>query len=287
MFRRVPVPGCTLELLQPQRFAKLPASRLRAYQEAAFNYWRSRGFPYPALSVQEIDTRFRSFARSRRSVFGPGRTLTWSPLGIGLANHFHPQMWHIECQYFRSPMEVFQNDDFLKQCIARSIRINRDRMPLNANNMRVMLSTFTNTKRVSNFRPTAARALYERYSRDGDLIVDPSAGFGGRLLGLLPLKRSYVGIEPNARCVAGLRRMLESLAEKPDSHAQATILEGRSEQLLLQIPSRSAALVINSPLTLRVSATAAIRRRAGYGIQNMRTGSSIFSRRSFERFTAS
>jgi DNA modification methylase len=242
-----PAAGRALEFLRPERLARLSASRLRGYEEAAFRYWRARGFPYPKLSDSEIDTRFRSFVHSRRPVFGPGRSLTWSPLGIGLANHFHPHMWHIECQYFRSPVEVFHNDDFLRQCIARSIRINRDRMPLNANNMRVMLSTFINTKRVSNFRPTVARALYKRYSTDGDLIIDPSAGFGGRMLGLLPLKRSYLGIEPNAQSVGGLRKMLECLRGKPDTCAQVTILEGRSEEVLQEVPSRSAALVINSP----------------------------------------
>ena len=56
-------------------------------------------------------------------------------------------MWHVKCQYFRNPVEVFNDDDFLRQCIDRSIRLNRDRRPLNENNMRVMLSTFRNTKR--------------------------------------------------------------------------------------------------------------------------------------------
>lgn len=247
VLRSDPAPSHPLEFLRPERLSRLSPTRLRACQEAAFSYWRRRGFPYPQLSDSEIDSRFRSFARSRRTVFGAGRSLTWSPLGIGLANYFHPHMWRIECQYFRSPHAVFHNDDFLRQCIARSIRINRDRMPFNANNMRVMLSTFTNTKRVSNFRPTAARALYERYSSDGDLIVDPSAGFGGRLLGLLPLKRSYLGIEPNPDCVAGLRKMLDCLRHKPETQAEATVLEGRAEELLREIPSRSATLVINSP----------------------------------------
>jgi DNA modification methylase len=156
-------------------------------------------------------------------------------------------MWAIECQYFRSPVQVFHDDTFLRQCIERSIRINRDRVPLSPNNMRVMLSTFRNTKRVSNFRPTVARSLYQRYSCDGDVIVDPSAGFGGRLLGALPLKRQYIGIEPNTDSVAGLRKMVAHLAGDPLTQGRAALLQGRAEVLLKTLPSRSASLVINSP----------------------------------------
>jgi hypothetical protein len=237
----------SFQFLRPAAIAALSSRRLRAYQEDAFRYWRRRGFPYPRLSDREIEARYRSFVLSTRSVFGPRREITWSPLGIGLANHFQPHMWHVECQYFRNPLQVFRDDHLFRQCIERSIRINRDRLPLSPNNMRVMLSTFRNTKRVSNFRPTAARALYQRYSRDGDLIVDPSAGFGGRLLGVLPLKRTYVGIEPNAETAAGLRSMLARLANYPLTQASAKIHIGRSEELLQSLPSRSAALVINSP----------------------------------------
>lgn len=235
------------QFLRPAALAALSTRRLRAHQEHAFRYWRRRGFPYPRLSEAEIDQRYRSFACSTHTVFGPRRELTWSPLGIGLANHFQPHMWGVECQYFRSPLQVFHDDQLLRQCIEHSIRFNRDRLPLSPNNMRVMLSTFRNTKRVSNFRPTVARALYQRYSRDGDLVVDPSAGFGGRLLGALPLKRTYVGIEPNAQTAAGLRALLARLADSPLTEASAQVLVGRSEVLLKTLPARSASLVINSP----------------------------------------
>lgn len=232
--------------LRPEDLASLSERRLRAYKERAFRYWRRRGFPYPELTESEIDARYAQFAGSTRSVIS-GRDITWSPLGIGLANYFHRHMWDIRCEYFRSPMQVFRNDTFFRQCIDRSVRINRDRSPLNANNMRVMLSTFTNTKRVSNFRPSAARALYQRYSNDGDLIVDPSSGFGGRLLGVLPLDRTYIGIEPSSRAIAGLRSMHARLRTSQWTRASVELRQGQSEAWLRTVLPRSAALVINSP----------------------------------------
>ena len=98
------------QYLRPEQIAALSVRELRNYKGAAFQHWRSRGFPYPNLSTSELEQRYSQFARSRRSVFGPGRSITWSPLGLGLANFFHPHMWEIECQYFRSPLLVFQDD---------------------------------------------------------------------------------------------------------------------------------------------------------------------------------
>jgi hypothetical protein len=240
-------PSDGFQYLRPEQIAALSVRQLRNYKDAAFNHWRSKGFPYPDLSPAELERRYSQFAMSRRSVFGRGRSITWSPLGLGVANFFHPHMWEVECQYFRSPMLVFRDDTLLAHCIERSIRINTDRSPLNANNMRVMLATFANTKRVSNFRPTVARALYQRYSRDGDIIVDPSAGFGGRLLGALPLDRKYIGIEPNAQSVRGMRRMLNALSAHPLTRGRGRVLHGRCEALLQALPRRSAAMVISSP----------------------------------------
>ncbi|MDO8476654.1 MAG: DNA methyltransferase [Candidatus Rokubacteria bacterium] len=235
------------QYLRPEKIAALSVRQLGRYKDAAFDHWRSKGFPYPKLSRSQLEQQYRQFAMSCRSVFGRGRSITWSPLGLGIANFFHPHMWAVKCQYFRSPVQVFRNDTLLAHCIDRSLRINTDRTPLNANNMRVMLATFSNTKRVSNFRPTAARALYQRYSRDGDIIVDPSAGFGGRLLGALPLDREYIGIEPNTQSVKGMSRLLDALSGHPLTKGRGRVLQGRCETLLPKLPGRYAAMVISSP----------------------------------------
>src|SRR5262249_35757014 len=111
--------------------------------------------------------------------------------------------------------------------------------------MRSMLSTYKNTKRVSNFRPSIARALYETYSNEGDTIVDPAAGYGGRLLGALPLIRRYIGFEPNKLAWLGNKRMFAAL--RKEALASADVIRKPAEDGLSQVTCSSVQLVIFSP----------------------------------------
>jgi SAM-dependent methyltransferase len=231
--------------LHGRELALLSERERVAYEDAAFSYWRAHGFPDLEISHREVLRRYDSFASRNRPVFASGRRLNWSGLGLGLANHFHPEMWTTKCEYFRTPMEVFLSDDMLRVGIRRALRLWPDRRPLNPPNMRRMLATFTNTKRVSNFRPTVARALYERFSSAGDTIVDPAAGYGGRLLGALPLARTYIGIEPNPASVRANVAMVKALGERVV--ARTTLIQACAEDALARLEPASAAFVLLSP----------------------------------------
>src|SRR5205085_207140 len=108
-------------------------------------------------------------------------------VGVKLANFFHPQMWSVPVGPRRSPLDCFEDDKALRELIRKALRIWPDRYSVNESNLRRMLKTFSHTAGVSNFRPTAAKAIYERYSKSGNTILDFSAGYGGRLLGCMPL----------------------------------------------------------------------------------------------------
>jgi DNA modification methylase len=92
-----------------------------------------------------------------------------------------------------------------------------------------------------------AKAIISKYSRSNSVIVDFSAGYGGRLLGALALDRQYVGIEVNKSQILGYRRMRRAIMaagfELPDS----SFFRGRAERNLFKIPTRSADLVYSSP----------------------------------------
>jgi hypothetical protein len=67
------------------------------------------------------------------------------------------------------------------------------------------------TQHVSNFRPSAAKAIYQRYAR-GKVVWDMSCGFGGRLLGAMaaPVKK-YIGTDPSTKTIEGLKKIREEL----------------------------------------------------------------------------
>ena len=62
------------------------------------------------------------------------------------------------------------------------------------------------------FKPSVAKAIYCKYAKDGDKVLDYSCGFGTRLLGLMSsgLKDvKYCGYEPNTETYDNLNKLIE------------------------------------------------------------------------------
>jgi SAM-dependent methyltransferase len=156
-------------------------------------------------------------------------------------------MWSVPVRDAFSPIERFEDDPALRRVLRQSLEVWPTRFSVNASNLRRMLTSFSHTTRVSNFRPTAAKLLYEIFSAPGDAVLDFSAGYGGRLLGCCPLDRCYLGIDPCAAQVAGLRAMEEALRRLAIVRARVEIVEGCAEDVLPEIPDASFSLVFSSP----------------------------------------
>jgi DNA methylase len=215
--------------------------------EICFRYWRTRDFPYHTLSDAEINREYlRLAAVDKDQVLLCGEIQT-STVGLKIANYFHPQMWSVRTRGRRSPVQCFNSDRLLRRLIRTAFQVSPERRSVNENNLRGMLRTFSRTGRVSNFRPTAAKAIYETYSRDGDCVLDFSSGYGGRLLGCLPLNRRYIGIDPCREQVKGLRRMIARLKRLVKVEASATIYRACAEDFLPQLESNSIPLIFSSP----------------------------------------
>jgi SAM-dependent methyltransferase len=223
--------------------ARLSQGARGRWLKRGFHYWRTRGFPYPHLTPAEQQAEFRRLAQVDARHVLTRRVFRVSTLGLRLANFYHPQIWEIP-RHGSSPVDCFHDDDILRAALQKAVRFYPDRRCWNGQCLRSILR-FYHRSRVSNFRPTVARALYLRYSREGARILDFAAGFGGRLLGALTLRRSYLGIDPDPRQVRGMRRMIKKLA--PLAAGTATIHQGCAETLLPELPARSFDVVFSSP----------------------------------------
>lgn len=237
---------CVLQLRGSQ-WRALSKVEQEAMVEMCFRYWRRRGFPYYSLSDDDIvdDYTQLELVDSHRILLG--REIQMSMVGLRLANFFHPQMWEVPVRRARTPVERFHDDEKLRKLIRKALTIWPDRFAVNDSNLRRMLKTFSRTAGVSNFRPTAAKAIYDRYSGNGDTVLDFSAGYGGRMLGCLPLNRQYIGVDPCAAQVGGLKRMLTKLKKLVRLRASAEIIMGCAEEVLPTIRAGSVSLVFSSP----------------------------------------
>jgi hypothetical protein len=74
--------------------------------------------------------------------------------------------------------------------------------------LRKAVRTYSGVQKVSNFRPSAAAAIYQKYAGDG-IVWDMSCGFGGRLLGALVSGsvKFYYGTDPSTETFNGLQQM--------------------------------------------------------------------------------
>jgi hypothetical protein len=215
--------------------------------EACFRYWRRRGFPHYSLNAYEMVREYDCLQAVPKDRNFSGDEIQMSMIGVKLANYFHPQMWAVKTKRSRTPFKCFHDDAALRKLIRKAFGILDDRYAVNESNLRRMLATFSHTARVSNFRPTAAKAIYERYSRNGDTVVDFSAGYGGRMLGCLPLDRRYIGIDPCFDQIKGLRRMKTKLARLVRPRARTFIHHTCAEDFLPTLPKNSVQLVFSSP----------------------------------------
>jgi hypothetical protein len=117
----------------------------------------------------------------------------------------------VRCGNRKTPIEVFAEDESFLKAIERRTKLGN---AFSDGGLRKILRTFSSTQSVSNFRPTAAAAIYHRLlPESGGVAWDMSAGFGGRLLGALACDRvdKYIGTDPSTYAMDGLREMADEL----------------------------------------------------------------------------
>ena len=219
-----------------------PRSREK-WVKRAFHFWRAHGFPFPRVDDGMIESDFSALSRVRTSDVIVGQVAQVNTVGLRLANAFHPQMWQIPC-HGQSCVDSFDNDDVLVKAIRKAYRFYPNRRCWNAQCIRSLMR-FVHRSRVSNFRPSIARAIYDRYSSPEGSVLDFSAGFGGRLLGALTLDRHYVGVDPSSQQIRGLQEMTRRLRHV--SRCRVTLMEDSAEDVLPRLPGDSFDLVFTSP----------------------------------------
>ena len=221
-----------------------PRGRVRLL-DTALEYWRGQGFPYPSLTAREMESEFLRVASARPDRIIREEEVHASTQGLRLANSFHPQMWDVPTRrHLLSPLDHFRDDATLRTVLQRAARFWPDRRCWNSQCVRSALRIYSGG-RVSNFRPTAARAIISRFSRRGNTVLDFSAGYGGRLLGCLTLDRVYLGIEPAQAQVSGLRDMCSAL--RAYTSAYASVRRACAEEFMETLAPRSVDLVFSSP----------------------------------------
>ncbi len=184
---------------------------LEKVKKKIFDHYKEKGFPFynetlrkQKHNMKQMDTYFKD----NQIINGDVIKQTMHCLGTAWT-HF-PHSWDVKCNGKNTPMEVYKSDELFMRAITK--RLKRGTYVTDSG-IRKELKTTTGAQSVSNFRPSASRAIYDKYG--GKTVYDPSCGFGGRLLGAIssPVVKKYIGCEPSTKTFKGLQKIEKNLAE--------------------------------------------------------------------------
>ena len=166
-----------------------------------FNYYRDNGFPYYSTNMDDKQKDFNSLIKFDRGTLFEDDTIKQTMHGLGLAWSYFPHSFDVKCGNKITPYEAFMNDDTFKKVIKKRLKMGSY---LSDSGIRKMLKIYSGVQGVSNFRPTAAAAIYDRFGKDG-VVWDMSSGWGGRFLGAVASGvKTYIGTEPSIKTFEGL-----------------------------------------------------------------------------------
>jgi len=165
---------------------------------------------------------------------------------IGVVNHYYPHIWEGRQGEAKTYREVYEDDKLMRKVIRSRYQQGAGLRP---KDMRTGI--FMNGGRCPrNYPPKTAKIIYEAFlSAEGGSVLDPCAGYGGRLLGALCTERVklYVGVEPAQQTITCSRRMLKDLVEKGLVEEKATLVRNTAEEWCPERFKEAFDLIFTSP----------------------------------------
>ena len=187
------------------------------------DYWKEKGFPKYPTDRKWRDNVFQQLVSFKRELIvdRQRKIIGQSPHGLSLAWSYMEHAWGIKCGKMKTPIEIWEDEKHLKKGIEKILTgtffQQKNYHNITESDMRSMLRRYSGTQMVSNFRPTAAAALYDIFvekdspleGTESGLVWDPSMGYGGRLLGAISAGVKYIGTDPCILTYEGLLKIKE------------------------------------------------------------------------------
>ena len=187
--------------------------QLHDYSEKIFNHYRKNGFPFVESTSDYRKKEFNKLINYDTKNLIQDRLIKSTTHGLSLAWSYMDHHWDVECNNMKTPMSVFKDDTLFKKVILKRLKIGTY---ITDGGIRKILKTFSGVQSVSNFRPTAASAIYDKFLNVKGDVLDLSSGFGGRILGAIKSSKvnSYTGLEPSTKTFNGLTKIKKDFGNK-------------------------------------------------------------------------
>lgn len=178
--------------------------------EIIFKYHRKGGFPHYDVPNHKRLQQFKSLQKFDEKTLIKDGKIDQTMHGLSLAWTYFPHWVDVICGSSKlSPIEYWNDDDKLKEIIRKTWnwQIKHGNGSFTLNRLRQNFKIYGGNQSVSNFRPSAAKYIYNTYG-NGGVVWDMSCGWGGRMLGFLSSEcKKYIGTEPSTKTFNGLERL--------------------------------------------------------------------------------
>ena len=188
-----------------------------------YDIWKAKGFPYYPTDYNWRKGEFAKMMRFDRSpLLKPKQKVVGSSAhGLSLAWSYMPHHWGIQCGTMKTPMEIWNDEEHFKKGIRKLLTgtfwDQKEYHNITASDLRSVLRRYSGTQAVSNFRPTAAALMYDKFLEKASPLFntkagttwDMSCGYGGRLLGSIAADVNYIGTDPCTETFEGLKQIKE------------------------------------------------------------------------------
>lgn len=159
-------------------------------------------FPYWGQTLDSPQKMFQALKSGPTQTVGDSILVRTYPADYrkadAISNHY-TESARIDCRVssFPTPREAWESG----QPITGSLESRREKV-------------YANSRECNIFNPAFAKWIIEKTVGPGANILDPSSGWGDRLVGALAAKaKSYCGFDPNPRLQEGYRRIVDDLGD--------------------------------------------------------------------------
>lgn len=175
-----------------------------------FNILRKVNFIYPD-DIDEVNKDWQNLLKYNPNI-NENEVYGNSSLATSICKYFCHEYYDTTEHNKKTMPEIFNDDVLLKKTIKNRLGMdwylpskNKKGEILPGINesfnlsFKMIIQGFRSQRlinQVSMFKPEIAKFITMKYSSPGDVIFDPSCGFGGRLLGCMSSGRKYIGTDP-------------------------------------------------------------------------------------------
>lgn len=165
-------------------------------------------YPYPnfPLDINLIKSKLNTNHKVKDKIFKNNI----SNIGVKELKSIFKNYWKSNYNNNKSPYEIFNNDYELKKILINRLILMKNDFSLATVNRGMGVLRYS----ISFFKPQVAYNIYKHFLKDNNspTVIDPCAGFGGRLIGFVlayPNGR-YIGIEPNVETFNYLKHIKDN-----------------------------------------------------------------------------